>query len=30
VVYDAINPGRSRAPAQNRLSWYLGKTSQPG
>ncbi|WP_294395243.1 lytic transglycosylase domain-containing protein [uncultured Sphingomonas sp.] len=27
VVYDLYNPGRARAPAGNRLSYYLGKTS---
>ncbi|PTQ11597.1 lytic transglycosylase [Sphingomonas oleivorans] len=25
VVYDLMNPGRARTPAQNRLSHYLGK-----
>lgn len=29
VVYDAMNPQRARSPAQNRLSYYLGK-NQPG
>jgi soluble lytic murein transglycosylase len=29
VVYDLMNPGRSRTPETNRLSFYLGK-QQPG
>ncbi|HWH21804.1 MAG TPA: transglycosylase SLT domain-containing protein [Allosphingosinicella sp.] len=29
VVYDVMNPGSARSPAQNRLSYYLGKRS-PG
>ncbi|HEY0446825.1 MAG TPA: lytic transglycosylase domain-containing protein [Allosphingosinicella sp.] len=30
VVYDAINPGRTRAPERTRLSYYLGKANRPG
>jgi soluble lytic murein transglycosylase len=30
VVYDLLNPARATMPAQNRLSAYLGKPSQPG
>lgn len=30
VVYDAMNPARARSPQQNRLSYYLGKSRQPG
>ncbi|MDP1026354.1 lytic transglycosylase domain-containing protein [Sphingomonas sp. KR1UV-12] len=29
VVYDLMNPGRSRSQGQARLSWYLGK-NRPG
>jgi soluble lytic murein transglycosylase len=29
VVYDTMNPGQARSPAQNRLSYYLGKRT-PG
>lgn len=29
VVYDAMNPGRARSPANMRLSYYLGK-NRPG
>lgn len=29
VVYDTMNPGTARSPAQNRLSYYLGKRT-PG
>ena len=30
VVYDALNPGRARAPERTRLSYYLGKSGRPG
>jgi soluble lytic murein transglycosylase len=30
VVYDALNPSRTRAPARTRLSYYLGKANRPG
>jgi soluble lytic murein transglycosylase len=30
VVYDSIQPSRSRAPERTRLSYYLGKANQPG
>jgi soluble lytic murein transglycosylase len=30
VVYDAMNPTRTRSPEINRLSWYLGKSNEPG
>jgi soluble lytic murein transglycosylase len=30
VVYDAINPTQTRAPALTRLSFYLGKNGRPG
>jgi soluble lytic murein transglycosylase len=29
VVYDLMNPSRSRSSGANRISWYLGK-STPG
>jgi soluble lytic murein transglycosylase len=30
VVYDTMNPMRSRTPEQTRLSYYLGKSGRPG
>lgn len=30
VVYDTMNPMRSRTPQQTRLSYYLGKSGRPG
>jgi soluble lytic murein transglycosylase len=30
VVYDTMNPGRARSPERARLSYYLGKSGQPG
>ena len=27
VVYDLMNPARSKSRGNNRLSWYLGKSS---
>ena len=30
VVYDTINPQQARSPERTRLSYYLGKSNQPG
>jgi soluble lytic murein transglycosylase len=30
VVYDSLNPARGNLPATTRLSFYLGKSNQPG